>query len=484
MADDGCSFDVVIVGAGISGINCAYRLQTQHPQLRYVILEGRDAIGGTWDLFKFPGIRSDSDLHNYGFAWNKWPFAHPIAEGALITSYLKDSVSRFAIEEHIRLRHRVEAADWSSAARRWSFAVNCDGRPARYEGRWFVMATGYFDYERPREAAIPGLASFRGDVIHPQFWPPGYDYAGKKIAIIGSGSTAVTLLPSLAREAAEVTMVQRSPTYILPLDNSSRAPSRLRPYLPSAAFQAYERLWFLIVPYLFTLLYKAWPGRARAMLRAQARARLPPDVDADVHFRPRYAPFAQRMCIAPEGDFYAALHGRGRVASGSIAAVEAHGIRLADGRAVDADVIVTATGLRLRFGGAIAARVDGAPVAWPGRLMWNRAMLDGVPNLVFMFGYSTSPWTIGADNTAFYLCRLLAKMRRRGARVAVPQAPPAAAAKMVLSGLFNLSSTYVLEGNKDMPVYGDAGPWRPRIHPPIDWIASRWGDFTTDLRFS
>ena len=475
-------FDIVIVGAGVSGINCAYRIQTQLPQLSYVILEERNGIGGTWDLFKFPGVRSDADLYTYGFEWNKWPFAHPIAEGSLIMWYLNDTTSKFSIKEHIRFRHRVQSAAWSSKSRQWSFVVDNNGQTECYGSRWFIMASGYFDYETPRKTDIPGLNNFRGKVIHPQFWPTDYNYHSKKIAIIGSGATAITLLPNLAKKAAEVTMVQRSPTYILAVKNSDRDPSKISRYLPLSIAGIYERLWFLIIPYLFILFYKFWPTRAQDMLYKQARDRLPGFVDANTHFRPRYNPCDQRICISPEGDFYDSFHRNGKVVSGCIENITSNKIHMKGGQAVDADVIVTATGLQMRFGGGIRIQVDEEQVEWPNRLMWNRAMIEGVPNMIFMIGYTTSAWTLGVDNSAFYLCRLLRYMKYHGVSTAIPQCLKDD--KMAVSGIFQLRSTYVIEGNKKMPVYGSMGPWRPRIHPPLDWAAARWGDYTTGLRFS
>ncbi|KAK8130912.1 hypothetical protein PG984_007350 [Apiospora sp. TS-2023a] len=476
------SFDVVIVGAGISGINCAYRLQSQLPHLRYVILEGREDIGGTWDLFRFPGVRSDADLYTYGFEWNRWPFDHPIAEGPLITAYLQDTVSKFSIRERIRFKHQVRSANWSSTTRRWTFRVDHDGDSQSFETRWFVMATGYFNYESPREAPIPGLSDFQGDVIHPQFWPPSYDYDAKRVAIIGSGSTATTLLPHLAKRAAEVTMVQRSPSYVLSFENADRGPSWLRKWLPLSVALMYERLWFLVVPYCFILLCKLWPAKARDQLRQHAVERLPKSVDADVHFRPRYDPCDQRMCISPGGDFFQALHRNARVVTGRIEGIQGRQIQLEGGQTVDADVIVTATGLRMRFGAGIHVQVDGDGVSWTDSFMWNRAMVENVPNMVFMIGYITSAWTLGVDNTAIYLVRILKDMQRRGDAVAVPRRPKGS--KMATSGVFKLSSTYVAEGNKQMPVYGTKGPWKPRIHPPLDWLHARWGDCSTDMYFS
>ncbi|RYP83097.1 hypothetical protein DL770_005438 [Monosporascus sp. CRB-9-2] len=434
------SFDVVIIGAGPSGLNSAYRLKTQLPGLTFTVLEGRDDIGGTWDLFRYPGIRSDSDLYTYGFSWHPWPFANPIAEGHLIKSYFKDSVSRHGLSDSIHLRHKVVAADWSSESQRWHLVVSHDSETKRFQARFVVLGAGYFDYQSPLKVDIPGLEGFAGKVIHPQFWPVDYDYSGKKIAIIGSGSTATTLLPALAEKAARVTMVQRSPSYILRVTNRSRHPSWVWNYLPSSLGSFYERLRHALSLALFVTFCDYFPARARDIMRKSTVSQLPEWIDHDLHFSPRYSPWQQRMCWDLEGSFFAALRaGKAGVVTGRIETVTDGGIRMEDGSTVDADVIITATGLNMKIGADIDLRVDGERVVWGEKLAWNVAMIEDVPNMGFMFGYADGAWTLGVDNTIMILIRLIKFMERKGFASVVPRAPKEVKADTVR--LFRLTST-------------------------------------------
>ncbi|KAI0025998.1 FAD/NAD(P)-binding domain-containing protein [Xylariomycetidae sp. FL0641] len=486
--------DVVIVGAGISGINCAYRIQSQLPHLKFTILENREDIGGTWDLFRYPGVRSDSDLHTYGFEWQRWPFPTPIAEGPLIKQYLWDCVTQHNLQQYLRFRHHVTSAEWSSKAREWTVAATHDGAGKVFTAQFLLLATGYYDYEEPLRATIPGLETFAGRVIHPQFWPADYDYRGQRLAVIGSGATAVTLLPSLARGgAAQVTMVQRTPTYIACVDNNNNhhhrnnhagwGPSELaRRWLPWRLYSACARAYRLLALHLLTLWLRAHPGRARALLRRATQARLPPGLPHDPHFAPPYAPWEQRLCVSPDGDFFAALHGHAaRVVTGRIAAVDAAGLALRDGTRVDADALVTATGLRMRLGGGVRVALDGEPVAWAGRLLWNGSMLQDVPNLLVFLGYTNHSWTLGADATAILLCRLKRHMDARGLRAATPRVPAAGAG--ALQRMWQLCSTYANLAEPRLPKYGSRGPWKPKIHPPLDYVHARWGDYKTGLHF-
>ncbi|RYP06607.1 hypothetical protein DL764_003059 [Monosporascus ibericus] len=476
------SFDVVIIGAGPSGLNSAYRLKTQLAGLTFTVLEGRDDIGGTWDLFRYPGIRSDSDLYTYGFSWHPWPFANPIAEGHLIKSYLKEAVSRHGLSDSIHLRHKVVAADWSSESQRWHLVVNHGSETKRFQARFIVLGAGYFDYQSPLEAEIPGLEGFAGKVIHPQFWPADYDYSDKKIAIIGSGSTATTLLPALAEKAARVTMVQRSPSYILQVANSSRRPSWVWNFLPSSLARFYERLWHALTLALFVAFCHYFPARARDAMRKSTVSQLPEWIDHDTHFSPRYSPWQQRMCWDPEGSFFAALRtGKAGVATGRIETVTDAGIRMEDGSTVDADAIVTATGINMKTGADIDLRVDGERVVWGEKLAWNVAMIEDVPNMGFMFGYADGSWTLGVDNTIMILIRLIKFMERKGFASVVPRAPKEAKADTVR--LFRLTSTYVARTEYQMPRCGKAGPWRPRTNPLFEWLHARFGDVKTGLQF-
>lgn len=475
---------MVIIGAGISGINCAYRLQTQLPHLRFAILEARGDIGGTWDLFRYPGIRSDSDLHTFGFSWHPWPHEHPIAEGPLIVSYMKECVSTYSLDRYINLRHKVLSADWSSKSNKWSLRVESEGQTKYYRTTFVVLGAGYYDYEQPMKTEIPGIANFKGDTIHPQFWPEDYDYTDKKMVIVGSGATAVTLLPNLTKKAAHVTMLQRSPSYIVSTRQSWPLPAIIpRKRWPRSLLSFLERTWFIIVPTFFTEMCRWFPKLMKSMLQKQTLKLLPPRLSYDPHFNPRYYPWQQRVCMAPDGDFYKALHTpRADVVTSHIKTVVEDGIELTNGQKLEADVIITATGIRLRFGGGIPLRVDGEPMDLPQKILWNGSMIQDVPNLFFMIGYTNASWTMGADDTAFIICRLLSYMAQRRIHTAVPRMPREEVVERRSS--WDLSSTYSNEGQVRLPKYGNKGPWRPRNHVIKDYAHARLGNITDGLHFT
>ncbi|RYP06669.1 hypothetical protein DL765_009403 [Monosporascus sp. GIB2] len=480
--DDAEPFGVLIIGAGISGINSAYRLQTELPDVDFLVLEGRNNIGGTWDLFKYPGVRSDTDLYSYGFAWYPWPYKSRIAEGPLLMSYLSAAVSRYRIRQRIRLRHNVVSAEWSWAKQRWIVTAWCDGQEKRFIAQFLVMGTGYFDYQYPLEANIPGLANFKGKVINPQHWPDNYDYSKKKIAVIGSGATAVSLFPALVDGAAHVTMIQRSPSYIFSGKNSTYTPPWLEKYLDMSIVQTCLRVYFVLVPYLLGLFCLYFPNWAREIVRKEAEHWLPSRVPQDPHFKPRYNPWEQRMCFSPGGVFYRALHRpNANIITGEIETVIDSGIRMKSGESVEADVIVTATGFRMALGGRISLKIDGESVSFKKRLIWNGAMMEGIPNMMYMIGYTNHSWTLGADSTAFILVRLLKHMARHGIQAAVPKIHGHIA--KATQRMWQLSSTYVSLAEDELPVYGRKGPWKPRNTPPVDLIHARWGNVTNGLQF-
>ncbi|KAK7990077.1 hypothetical protein PG989_010392 [Apiospora arundinis] len=476
------SFDVVIIGAGIAGINCAYRLMKHQPGARFVILEGRDTIGGVWDQFRYPGVRSDSDIYTYGFTWHDWPFTKPIADGREIRDYLHDAVYDNHINDHIRLRHKVYKADWSSKCQDWKVtAVDHQGQTKRSLARWLVLGTGYIDYQSPLERIIPGLDKFQGRIIHPQFWPADFRYTNQRMALIGSGATAVSMLPAIAKHAGQVTMIQRSPTYI------GARPSRNGEYrlVPHRLLVVWSWLYWFMRTYLFVLLSQRFPDMVRKAITDKAAKELPADIPVYPHFTPKYDPWRQRVCLDSNREFFNALHRPNvQLITGEIAAVTDHGIRMRDGQTVDCDVIVTATGHRMRLGGKIDIQVDGRTLKWGERFVWNGAMLDGVPNMVFMLGYATHSWTLGTDNAAMYLVRLLGYMKRKGARSAVPRVPKSAVMRGGTQRVCQLESTYIREAGPWLPVCGSTGPWKPKTQPPIDWFSARWGNISTDLNFT
>ena len=484
MADETHDFDVLIVGAGISGINAAYRLQTQLPAgTTYAILESRGAIGGTWDLFKYPGIRSDSDLYTFGFPWRPWTEGKAIAEAPLILKYLAESVRETGIDKHILFRHKVETADWSSDDVCWNLEVGVDGKTAKFSGRFLIFGTGYYDYDRPMDAFIPGLDSFKGQVVHPQFWPEKLEFADKDVAIIGSGATAVTMLPNISRAAKKVTMVQRSPGYVFSLPAFDDPLTVLmRWLLPAGIAHSIIRWRWVVSTYLFFYFCRAFPKVARSIMRTATTKQLPKGFPHDPHFSPAYNPWEQRLCIAPNGDFYKAMRaGKATVVTGAIKTVTADGITLEGGGRVPADVIVTATGLRIKLAGGVRITLDGEPFDIPSKFMWKGVMLQDLPNAAFVIGYTNASWTLGADATAQLCMRLLNGMARRGVEAAVPRlANPEA---MTPTPMLNLSSTYIQKALHQMPKAGSEGQWRPRSNYIMDLKEAKLGDIETALEF-
>jgi cation diffusion facilitator CzcD-associated flavoprotein CzcO len=467
-------YDIIIVGAGISGINAAYRIQSQLPNHRYAILEARNAIGGTWDLFRYPGIRSDSDLFTFGFSWNPWNQDNPIAEGASISKYMRDTAAQYGIDKHIHFQHRLLAADWSSADNVWKLAVEHEGEPKTYTARFVIFGTGYYNYHEPLAADVPGLSQFQGRVIHPQFWPEDLDYTDKKVVIIGSGATAITLLPKMAEKAAKVTMLQRSPTYILSLPN--RQSSLLSWILPNTVNRKLQRLRWIFTSRLFFLFCQTFPWMARLLLKLSVVRQLPKNMRYDPHFKPRYNPWDQRLCICPDGDFFKSLHtGHADVKTDTIRQVTANGIELNSGDFLDADIIVTATGLKLQIAGGTSITVDGEKQRVSDKYLWNGVMLQDLPNASFVIGYTNASWTLGADATALFVCRLLKWMERHHKLAATPRLNPVLARQMQPRRLLNLNSTYVTAAEKDLPKAADRGPWQPRENYLSDLTFAKYG---------
>lgn len=475
--------DVLIVGAGLAGINTAYRLQTNMPHLSFEVLEARDDIGGTWDLFKYPGIRSDSDMYTFGFAWHPWR-QRVLGEGSEIKSYLHECVSTFGLDKRISFRHKVVKADWSSETQRWTVQVNHDQQTKIYAARWLVLSPGYFDYEKPFPAVIPGIDTFQGQVLHPQFWPADYDCTEKRFILIGSGATAVTMLPALVQNGAKkVTLLQRSPSYVVSLPNPETSQRSLfTRFLSLASLNQLRRFSWYYTMWLVHFMCRNFPAKVRDTIAADTRKQLPAKTPFEPHFVPAYNPWEQRLCFAVDGDFYRVLHSdKADVVTGTIRTVTAGGVELDDGTALEADAIVTATGLSMHFAGGIPIRVDGEAVAWSDKLLWNGAMVQDVPNLFFMWGYVNHSWTLGVDATATIACRLLKHMERQGVQVAVPKTPEDFQTKTQV--MMKLSSTYLSAAEPYMPKYGSEGPWRPRRDPIPDMVHAQWGNITKGLQF-
>ncbi|KAI1112116.1 FAD/NAD(P)-binding domain-containing protein [Nemania sp. NC0429] len=474
--------DVVIIGAGISGINAAYRIQSQGPPgLKYVILESRDSIGGTWDLFRYPGIRSDSDVFTFCLPWSPWGQTDTLAAGGDIKNYLIRSAQSAGIDQHIRYRHKVTTADWRSADQTWIFHVDVPGeeKPVIYRSRFVLLGTGYYDYETPLQAAIPGLRKFKGEVIHPQFWPEDYDYTGKDVVIIGSGATAITILPSITDKASRATMLQRSPGYVFSVPSSSRFATLLSAILPATLVFKLNRTWWLIQAYLMNKFCKNFPEAAKNYIRKATIRQLPPTIKWDPHFKPRYNPWDQRLCACKDGDFFAALRsGKADIVTDKIKTVTANSIELESGAALHPDVIITATGLKLKVGGGIRFSVDGTPFAIADKFAWKAAMLEDVPNLFFLMGYENASWTLGADVGAHLFIRLLRLMKQKNAKVIVPRP----SAPMKETPMMNLSSTYIQVAGPVFPK-GGTGHWSPKTNYIADMVGATWGNVTQDLYF-
>lgn len=474
--------DILVVGAGIAGINTAYRLKTKMPHLSFTVLESREEIGGTWDIFRYPGVRSDSDMYTFGFPWHPWR-GRVLGDGDEIMSYLHECVSTYGLKDYLNFGHKVVDADWSSETQRWTINVDHKGQPKTYVAKWLVLGTGLFDAEKPFPTVIPGIENFQGKTIHPHFWPADYDYTGKKIIIIGSGATTITLLPALVEGGAKkVTMLQRSPSHIANVPVPDNKPGMLGRLIPFASLAWLRRMTWFGAMWMIHFMCAKFPDMVSKNLAGEARKSLPEKVPIEPHFKPAYNPWEQRLCLTKDGDFFKAFHNdKADVVTSTIKTVTASGIELNDGTTLDADVIVTATGSIIRFGGGIPISVDSEPVVWHKKLLWNGCMVQDVPNMFFMWGYTNVSWTLGVDQTATIMYRLFNYMKGKGTRVAVPQLPERSQPKT--HTMWDLSATYRLAMEPYLPKYGSEGNWRPRRYFISDMIHASWGSVTDGLKF-
>ncbi len=404
-------FDVVIVGAGISGISSAVHLMEQCPGKSYTILESREALGGTWDLFRYPGIRSDSDMHTLGFSFKPWREAKAIADGPAIRKYLHETVDEYGIRDHIRCGYKVTAADWSSDDARWTVTTEHKGRVESFTCNFLMMCSGYYNYDKGYTPEFDGLEDYRGTLIHPQHWPEDLDYDGKKVVVIGSGATAMTLVPAMADKAAKVTMLQRSPTYVVSRPDQDKIANFLRKVLPEKWAYAITRFKNTKLQAYMYKRTRVAPEKVKARLLKMVRDGLGPDYDVEKHFTPTYNPWDQRLCLIPNADLYKAIRsGEAEVVTEEIDRITEHGVRLKTGEVLEADILVTATGLNLQLLGGTQFAVDGAPVDFPSTVTYKGMMYSDIPNLIQTFGYINASWTLRADLTAEYACRVINRM--------------------------------------------------------------------------
>src|SRR5215469_3092715 len=464
-------FDVVIIGAGLSGIGASYRLQTRCPGKRYVIFEARPEIGGTWDLFRFPGVRSDSDMFTLGYPFRPWKEAKAIADGPSILNYVRDTAREFGIDRHIRYNHRVLSISWASDDGYWRVTVQTEDSTRDYTCDFLYGCTGYYRYDSGYQPDFPGIQHYRGTFVHPQHWPEGLDYSGKKVVVIGSGATAVTLVPAMAATAGHVTMLQRSPSYILSLPNHDRIAHLIRRLLPQRAALRAVRWKNILINIAIYQISRRTPDRMRRMLRDGAVKELPQGYEVDRHFNPRYQPWDQRLCLIPDSNFYKAISaGRASVVTAEIETFTEHGILLKSGEELEADMIVSATGLRMLVMGGVRLTVDGAPIEPSREFIYKGTMISNVPNFAFCIGYTNAPWTLRADLASTYVCRVLRHMDRHGYRTCRPVCDPAS---LEARPLLNLTSGYVQRAVAELPKAAATSPWRIRQNYILDLLTMK-----------
>lgn len=467
-------FDVLIVGAGLSGIGAAYHLQTNCPGKTYAILEGREAIGGTWDLFRYPGIRSDSDMYTLGYSFKPWREAKAIADGPSILNYVRETARENGIDRHIRFNHQVKRALWSSADATWTVEAEVGPRKERVRltCNFLFMCSGYYDYAGGYMPEFPGAERFQGRIIHPQQWPEDLDYGGRKVVVIGSGATAVTLVPEMAKTAGHVVMLQRSPTYVVSRPAEDAWANWLRARLPARLAYGLTRWRNVLFGMLFYNLARKKPEKTKARIIEMVRQQLGPDYDVETHFTPRYNPWDQRLCLVPDADLFEAIKaGQASVVTDQIETFTERGVKLRSGQELEADIIVAATGLKLQLLSGLDVVVDGRRIDMAKTMTYKGMMYGGVPNLASAFGYTNASWTLKCDLTCEYVCRLLHHMDRTGTRQCIPMPDPSVQEAPWL----DFTSGYVQRAIDQFPKQGTRKPWKLHQNYALDLLALRFG---------
>ncbi|MET0343645.1 MAG: NAD(P)/FAD-dependent oxidoreductase [Polyangiales bacterium] len=465
-------FDVLIVGAGLSGIGAAYHLQTSCPTKSYAILESRERLGGTWDLFRYPGIRSDSDMYTLGYAFRPWTNPQAIADGDAILAYLQETAEAYGIDRKITYGRRVEGARWSSKKARWSVDVRdlATDQVVTYTCSFLFVCAGYYDYDAGYTPEFAGASEFRGRIVHPQKWTPDIDYDGKRVVVIGSGATAVTLVPELAKRASHVTMLQRSPTYIVSGPERDQVADWLRERFSAHTAYAITRWKNVLRSMGIYGFSRKFPEQAKKLFIGMVRKELGETYDVDKHFTPSYNPWDQRLCLVPDGDLFAAIkEARASVVTDHIERFTERGIMLRSGEEIDADLIVTATGLKLKFLGGLALEVDGQRIMPNEQMSYYGMMLSEVPNLAMAIGYTNASWTLKCDLTSEYVCRLLNYMDKKGLAQCTPVRDP----NVQEEPLLNFSSGYIQRSIDDFPRQGTLAPWKVYQNYVLDRLVFR-----------
>ena len=466
-------YDIIIVGAGISGIGTAYWLQKKCPEKKILVLEARDSIGGTWSLFQYPGIRSDSDMFTFGYRFKPWNDPQSLSSGDKILKYLEQTVEENRLDQLIAFQHKMRSADWSDEERCWTLQVESLDGSKTLKSRFLSICTGYYNYKEAYRPKFEGEELFQGKIILPQFWPKGLDFNDEKIAVVGSGATAITLVPSLVEQGAkQVTMIQRSPTYVMNLPNRNGQFAFLDKILPSNWAYRLTRSTNILLSMASFGISKAFPKQMKSLIMNAAAKQLPKEYPVEKHFNPSYNPWDQRLCVVPDGDFFESINsGKAAVVTDQISCFTEKGIQMKSGELIAADIIVLATGLKIQLLGGAKISVNEKEAKVSDSYIYKGMMVSGLPNFIYCFGYTNASWTLKVDLTANYLCKLLKHMDKNGMEVVIPQAKHIESEENFL----NLNSGYIIRAEKDLPKQGSKRPWRVYQNYLVDMLTTRFG---------